>query len=126
MPLLEKKNPGNLKIRCTPAMEERKVEQGPRRTWNTGGECRKLTPVLDALALALCSEAWRTEQQPGLQKSRRQEMRSHQATGALRTQQQQQQLMLRESAEGVSSAKISTEDGRQVTPGAPHCWKGLL
>lgn len=106
-------------------MKERKVEQGPRRTWNTGGECRELTPVLAALALALRSEAWIAEQQPGLQKSRRQEMRPHQATGALQTQ-QQRQLMLRESAEGDSSAKISTEDRRQVTPRAPHCWKGLL
>lgn len=29
------------------------------------------------------------------------------------------------SAEGDSPAKISTESQRQITLGAPHCWKGL-
>lgn len=89
-------------------MEERKVEQGPRRTWNTGGGCRELTPAPPALALPLCSEAWGTEQQLGLQKSRQQEMRSHRATRARQTQ--QQLLLLRESAEGNSPAKISSEN----------------
>lgn len=88
-------------------MQERKVEQRPRRTGagrDTGGECKELTPVLPALALAPPSatpppapalappsKAWSTEQKPGLQKSRREETRCHQATG--------------HSAEGDSPAK---------------------
>lgn len=61
------------------------------------GAQRELTPVLPAPNLALSSAARNAEQQPGFQKSRRQEIRSHQVTGPLQTR--QQLLLLGESAE---------------------------
>lgn len=79
------------------------MEQRDGRTGNTGGEGRSLWSPEGADSrpacpgLAPCSAAQNGEQQPGFQKSRRQEIRSHQATRALQTQ--QQQLLLREPSQ---------------------------
>lgn len=72
-----------------------------------------------APTLAPSPAARNTEQQPGFQKSRRQEIRSHQVAGPLQTW--QQLLLLRESAERDSSTEISAERGRLVAPGALPC-----
>lgn len=83
------------------------------------GARRELTPVLPAPTLAPSSAAWNAEQQPGFQKSRRQEIRSHQVAGPLQTE--QQLFLLEESAERDSSAEISAERGR-----ASHPWSSSL
>lgn len=76
------------------------------------GAQRELTPILPAPTLAPSSAVQNAEQQPGFQKSRRQEIRSHQVAGSVQTR--QQLLLLGESAERDSSAKVSTEGGGQL------------